>query len=255
MPAPGVAREATPADLADPATWAGAEIVLLGEVHDNPAHHANQAAAVAALAPAAVVWEMLTPAGAASVDLSLDPEALGEALGWEEAGWPDFAMYAPIFAAAADAEHLGAALTPDGLRTAAEVGAAEILGAGAASLGLDAPYPPARQAEVEALMDEAHCNMLPADMLPGMVEVQRARDGALALAALAALERTGGPVAVILGNGHATAEGVPALIAAARPETRLRALGQFEAPTEDAPFDLWAVAEPAPRGDPCEAFR
>ena len=34
---------------------AGSDIVVLGEVHDNPAHHANQARAVAAIKPAALV--------------------------------------------------------------------------------------------------------------------------------------------------------------------------------------------------------
>ncbi|WP_370222763.1 ChaN family lipoprotein, partial [Pararhodobacter marinus] len=38
-----------------------AQILVLGEVHDNPQHHRNQARAIRAQSPAAVVWEMLTP--------------------------------------------------------------------------------------------------------------------------------------------------------------------------------------------------
>ena len=34
---------------------------VIGEVHDNPHHHRNQARAVAALKPGAIVFEMLTP--------------------------------------------------------------------------------------------------------------------------------------------------------------------------------------------------
>jgi len=45
----------------------GARIVFLGEVHDNPHHHRNQARAVAATGPAALVFEMLSPAQAARV--------------------------------------------------------------------------------------------------------------------------------------------------------------------------------------------
>ena len=49
------------------------DVVVLGEVHDNPAHHAHQAQAVASIRPAAIVFEMLTPeqaARAAGVDRS-----------------------------------------------------------------------------------------------------------------------------------------------------------------------------------------
>ena len=255
--APAAADEVAPGALADPATWAGAQIVLLGEVHDNPVHHARQAAAVAALGPKAVVWEMLTPDAEVAPTLIGDPAALGAALGWAESGWPDFAMYAPIFAAAPEAAHVGAALTANGIRLAVEDGAASPLGAAAGVLGLDRPLAPARQAEEEARQAEAHCGLMPAEMLAGMVAVQRARDGALALTALAALEAYGPPVAVILGNGHAEAEAVPALIGRARPGTTVLALGQFEAaPDGGAPFDLWALAEAPERdGDPCDGLR
>ena len=43
------------------ARLAGADVVLLGEIHDNPEHHLRQAEAIASLSPAAVVFEMLTP--------------------------------------------------------------------------------------------------------------------------------------------------------------------------------------------------
>ena len=38
----------------------GAEVVFLGEVHDNPAHHERQSALVGELKPTALVFEMLT---------------------------------------------------------------------------------------------------------------------------------------------------------------------------------------------------
>ena len=257
MSLPAAAREVTSNALDDPATYAGAEIVLLGEVHDNPVHHARQAEAVRAIAPKAVVWEMLTPDAEVDPALIGDPDALGAALGWADSGWPDFAMYAPIFAAAPDAAHRGAALTANGIRLAVEDGAASPLGAGAIPLGLDQPLPPAEQAAEEALQAEVHCGMMPEDMLAGMVEVQRARDGALALTALAALEEHGPPVAVILGNGHAEAGAVPALVERARPGTAVLALGQLESAADaEVPYDLWARADaPAREGDPCDRLR
>ena len=49
-----------------------ADIVVLGEIHDNPAHHENQAAIVAALQPAALVFEMIPQAGEDEVNALRD---------------------------------------------------------------------------------------------------------------------------------------------------------------------------------------
>jgi hypothetical protein len=84
----------------------------------------------------------------------------------------------------------------------------------AARFGLTEALDPDEQAAREAEQQEAHCNALPEEILPGFVEAQRLRDAALAEAALAALADTGGPVVVVTGNGHARADwGVPALLA------------------------------------------
>ena len=248
------AREVAPAALDDPALYAGAEVVILGEVHDNPRHHAAQARALAALEPAAVVWEMLSPEAAARVDPALDPEALGAALGWAASGWPDFAMYAPLFAAAPDAAHVGAAVPAPDLRAAMEAGAAAAFGGGAAALGLDAPLPPEVQAAEEARQAASHCGALPEAMLPAFVEAQRLRDAALARGALDALAAHGAPVAVIAGSGHAAAPYVPAMLRAAGAD--VLAVGQVEEGATPAPgdFDLWLVAPAAARADPCDAF-
>ena len=164
--------------------WA-ADIVFLGEQHDNPDHHARQAQRVAALAPRAVVWEMLTPEQADRVtpELRVDPVALEAALGWAEAGWPDFTWYYPIFQAAPEAQIVGAAVPREAARSAmADV--AGTFGAEAAIYGLDAPLPEAQQADRLALQRAAHCGALPEEMLPMMVDVQRLRDATLARAAL-----------------------------------------------------------------------
>ncbi|WP_415184095.1 ChaN family lipoprotein [Phaeovulum sp.] len=245
---------------ADALDTLSAEIVVLGEVHDNPAHHVNQARAVAALAPKALVFEMLTPDQAAQATPQLragDPVALGKALGWAEAGWPDFALYAPIFAAAPDALVVGGALARDDVRRAMSEGAAAVFGPEAARFGLTEPLPPALQSALEAEQMAAHCNALPAEMLPGMVEAQRLRDAAFARAALQALELTGGPVAVITGTGHARIDtGLPAVLRRVAPERSVLSLGQLERPaTGPQPYDLWIVTDPAPREDPCLTFQ
>lgn len=237
-----------------------ADVLILGEVHDNPAHHANQARAVVALGPAALVFEMLTPDLAAAVTDAnrADASALRAALDWDASGWPDFAMYHPIFTAAPQARIYGGALPRDKVRRSVTEGAAAVFGAGAARFGLTTPLPAAEQAEREADQMEAHCNAMPAEMMPGMVEAQRLRDAALASATLQAIADTGGPVAVIAGSGHARRDwGVPAALALAAPELSVITVGQIEAEgaaEPGQPFDHWIVTEPTPREDPCAAF-
>jgi uncharacterized iron-regulated protein len=202
---------------------------------------------------------MLTPAQAARVtpENRADAAALAAALDWGEGGWPDFAMYHPLFVAAPEARIYGAEMAREEVRRAVSEGAAAVLGEDAARFGLDVPLPDDEMAERVAEQAEAHCDALPVEMLPGMVEAQRLRDAALARAVLAALDATGGPVAVITGNGHARRDrGVPAYLQRARPGLVLLAVGQFEErPEGEPPFDAWRVTEPAERPDPCDAFR
>ncbi len=236
-----------------------ADVVIIGEVHDNPAHHVNQAEIVAGLAPAALVFEMLLPEQAAAVTPALrdDAAALADAVDWEGRGWPDFAMYHPIFTAAPEASVHGGDWPRDEVRQAVSDGAAAVFGDGAARFGLDQPLPAQEQGRREALQAAAHCDALPEAMLPGMVEAQRLRDAALAQAALDAFEAAGGPVVVITGTGHARRDwGVPALLGVAAPELSVFSIGQFEVdPGPDAPFDRVIVTEQVERADPCEAFR
>ncbi|MBC7133358.1 MAG: ChaN family lipoprotein [Roseovarius sp.] len=238
---------------------AAQDVVILGEVHDNPAHHAEQAARVAALVPRALVLEMLTPEQAARIrpELIADAEAMAGLLGWAESGWPDFAMYHPIFAAAPGARIYGAQVTREAARAVFETGPAEAFGPEAAAYGLTDPLPEAEQAAREALQMAAHCDALPEEMLPGMVAVQRLRDAVLARAVMQALAETGGPVAVITGNGHARRDwGVPAYLARIAPGLDVFVLGQTEegAPLEGG-FDAVISAPAVDRPDPCAAFR
>jgi uncharacterized iron-regulated protein len=234
------------------------EVVFIGEVHDNPGHHVAQAAEVARLRPAAIVFEMLTGPQAKRVtpDLIGDATALEAALEWAETGWPDFAMYYPIFQSAPDARIYGAAIPRDAARAALVAGVAATFGADAARFGLTEPLPAEEQTEREADQMAAHCNALSADLLPGMVDLQRMRDANLARAALQALDDTGGPVVVIAGNGHVRLDrGAPVSLARAAPEVRLRAIGQDEAGRIDGRFSEVWPGNPVDRADPCAAFR
>ncbi len=235
----------------------GMDIYVLGEVHDNAAHHAEQARLTTLIAPKAVVWEMLTPEQVQAIEGvdRADMTAMAAALDWENSGWPDFAMYHPIFVAAGDAVHLGATVSRADLRKAIEEGAEAALGSKAKGWPMG-PLDPTAQAAREEEQRIAHCNALPEAMLAGMVEAQRMRDWSLAALAVAAVEAGDGPVVIITGSGHARRDwGGPALIAEAHPELKVWTLGQIEGPPEaDAPYDAVETGPAPERDDPCRAF-
>ena len=236
-----------------------ADVTVIGEVHDNPAHHRVQAETVAALRPAAIVFEMITRKQAAALtDTAGMSEAdLNEALDWSESGWPDFAMYYPIFAAAPEARIYGALVPGPGTAHLRTPSLTEHLETVSGRYGLDRPLPIAQQAAREALQMAAHCDALPPEALPGIVEFQRLRDASLADATQQAMTETGGPVVVITGNGHARRDwGLPALLAVAAPGLTIEVIGQ----TEDSQplkggFDTILSAPSVDRPDPCAAFQ
>lgn len=237
-----------------------ADVLFLGEQHDNAGHHSVQAAWVEKLFPTAVVFEMLTADQAEQVDNDnrLDKESLETALGWADAGWPNFSMYYPIFAAAPNAEIVGAGLTRDQIRALMQEDLSVVVGSQTAvRFGLDQPLPDGQKVEREALQREAHCNALPDNLLPRMVTVQRVRDASLAEAALTSLQQFGRPVVVITGNGHAREDwGAPFLLRFADPDVKVFTLGQGEAGQNPTGEFRKIVDGPAvDRGDPCDAFK
>ncbi|WP_456386749.1 ChaN family lipoprotein [Profundibacter sp.] len=250
------AGEITSDDLAN---LPSADVVILGEVHDNGLHHLGQAAAIEAIRPKAVVFEMLTPKQASVITPELlgDQVALAAALEWENSGWPDFALYYPVFAGLQGVHVFGAARPRDEVRRSFSEGAAAVFGAGADALGLVQDLP---SGQLELRMQEqfnAHCEAMPLEMMGGMVEAQRFRDAAFGDVVLRAYEATGGPVVLIAGNGHTRKDwGVPAVLAQVVPDLTVLTVAHLEVPVQDVPpFDLWVITQAAEREDPCLAFK
>ncbi len=244
------------------------DIVILGEVHDNPAHHLAQAWLVGRLRPSGLAFEMIPRASEAGIGVLLDqggsPAEIGPAIGWERLGWPDWDIYRPIFEAWRAQAYAGGGLPRQALNDAADSGAAAIVTDRRFAPALAVPFDPAIQASVEDEMVAAHCDMLPRTAAPRMVEVQRLRDASFASAALRARARAGGQVVLITGNGHArTDRGVPVYLHAVAPELRVASVGLLEtepqATTLDdlraLPYDYVWFTAPAERPDPCAAFR
>ena len=237
------------------------DVVIAGEIHDNPVHHERQAEISAGLQPSAIAYEMLTPDQARLVtpETRLDESRLRTALDWDGSGWSDFAMYYAIMAVAPEARIYGAQVQHDEVRKAAMSGVASAFGAESGLYGLESPLSPEQQMKREALQMAAHCDAISSEMLPKMVDVQRLRDGSLARAVIRAMNDTGGPVLVITGNGHARKDwGIPAFLERIRPELRVFSLGQTETEYSaefEARYDHVLVAQPIERKDPCAAFR
>ena len=251
-----------------------AEIVVLGEIHDNPIHHARQARLVRALAPKGLAFEMVPADSEEGVQVYLAqggaPDQIGPAIGWERMGWPDWPAYAQIFEAAIesypDTYIAGGGVPRAKVRTALFAGAATAFGAGASDIGLTRPLEPALRIEVEDEMIASHCNALPREVATGMVEAQRLRDARFAEAALRAHRLGGGQTVLITGNGHArTDRGVPVYLGAVAPDLMVLSVGMLESAGADdpakrpdataLPYDFVWLSRTISREDPCAAFR
>jgi uncharacterized iron-regulated protein len=246
-----------------------ADVAILGEIHDNASHHLRQAWLIETLEPAGVAFEMVPEASEEGVAVFRDTGGtlgeIGPAIGWERLGWPDWALYLPVFEAVGNAYLAGGGVSRTAIRAAFQDGSALAFGTGADAYGLDAPLPAALQRDAEAEMIAAHCDRLPASAAASMVEAQRLRDASFAHAVRRAMAAGGGSAVLVTGNGHArTDRGVPLYLAASDPDLAVLSLGQVEVDparpgfadygTGTLPYDFVWFSAPAVRDDPCAAF-
>ena len=204
----GAAGCATPAPLgadgqARLATLLPADVLLLGEQHDAPAHQQLQRQAVQWLAArgelAALALEMAEQ-GRSTAGLPRDASEadVQHALAWRDAGWP-WKTYRPVVMAAVRA---GVPVLGANLPTARQRDAMR-------DATLDARLPPAALQEQQQRMRDGHCGLLPESQIGPMTRVQIARDIAMADTVRAA-RQPGRTVLLVAGNGHVhRALGVP----------------------------------------------
>jgi uncharacterized iron-regulated protein len=241
---------------------ARADVVLLGETHDNADHHLLQAARITGLVARgrrpAVAFEMLDADQQPFVDGASSPEALETAVKWAESGWPPFALYRPVFEAGhrAGLRVVAADLSNDEARSIARGG--EVPGDLRTELEASA-LTPEQLEEWRKEMRDSHCGMLPERALDPMVRAQRARDLRLAKRVLSA-----GPDGAVLvaGAGHVRKDrAVPAWIARLSPATKVAVVGFVEVserevhPEREAwPYDYVVFTPRVDRPDPCASF-
>lgn len=262
------------------AALAKADVVFLGETHDNLDHHLLQASLLRAMIAGgrrpALAFEMLDtdqaePLARCLAAPPVTPEALEEATGWKRSGWPEFAAYRPVFEAGLEARlRLVAANLPrrvarDAVRKGAEALPADVRSAMERAGG---PSETERKAWARE-MEEDHCGELDPALLDGLVRAQRARDAQMALRVAAADPSGAGAVLVTGGNHARTDRGVPAWLERIRPGLRRVSIGLIEVEpdlrwprhyaeaygTGSLPFDYVIFTPRAEREDPCEQLR
>lgn len=260
-------------------TVARARFVLLGEIHDNPDHHALQARLLAAATgegarKPAVVLEMLPRDRQGDVDAYLvegkgTAEGFGEALRWAESGWPDYAIYRPVIeVAVAQGLPVVAGDTPRGERRKIAAEGMAALGADeVAALRLSEPLGEAADGVMLDTLFDGHCGMMPREALTPLVAVQRLRDARLADAMISAGDE--GAV-LIAGSGHVRKDlGVPRYLEWRAPDAEAVAVGFVEVREGESepslyaggtadlppPYDYLWFTPRKDRGDPCEGLK
>lgn len=223
---------------------------LLGEIHDNPAHHAIRARLVDALGRSGLKpvvafeqFDSMHDPALQRLFLEKKPtaESVADAVRFEREAW-NWDFYRPIVEAA--------------LRHGMPLRAANLSRNETMRIAKEAPpalphaaWTPERQKALEKFIVEGHCNALPDRAIPGMVAAQRARDARLAQA-LREAPKDG--AILIAGNGHVRNDfGVPLYLD--RPSLSVGFVEGDE--RRELPFDYAWFTSRTERADPCEAFR
>jgi uncharacterized iron-regulated protein len=258
------------------ADLAAARYRLLGEVHDNPAHHEIRARLIRTIAATgarpAVVFEQFDltrdEALRAAQAAGADAEQLAEAGQLDRKAWV-WPLHQPI---------LEAALAMRLPVRAGNLSRAELRGDLPTAVDRDtnatwyarlhaARWTEAQAAALRTDIVESHCRRLPEAIVPRLVLAQRVRDATMAQALVS--DATAGGAILIAGNGHVRADlAVPVYLHAAGlpgADARSVSLGIVEASADDERVDdfprqvvaadpgfdyLW-LTPPVSRDDPC----
>jgi uncharacterized iron-regulated protein len=227
-----------------------AKFRLLGEVHDNPEHHAIRARLLDALGRAglkpAVAFEQFDSRHDAALQALLrtrkviSAEDVANAVQFDRKGW-NWDFYRPL---------VETALRHGMPLRAANLSRAEAMQIARESRPVDGKWSLELEAQLREYLFEGHCRALPERAMAGMALAQRARDLTMAKALL---EPSRDGAVLIAGNAHVRKDfGVPLHL----PANDVVSVGFLEAqPEGPAPYDFVRVTAAVPRPDPCETLR
>lgn len=248
-----------------------AQVVLLGETHDSPAHHGMQLEAIDAItstgARPALVMEQFDTTMQAAMDTaraaaSPSAEALAQAGRLDRGGWRS-EYYLPLIERALhlDLPVRAANFPREAARELTHAGADALSAPAWQALATDRVWSAERQTILEREIVSGHCGHDLGPLQDGMIAAQRARDATMADVILS--QASSGAIAII-GRGHARKDiAVPIYLAARDPALRVASVGLIEAdpqralPTEYAEsglYDYLWFSAATPRPDPCQGF-
>lgn len=259
-----------------------APYILLGETHDNPDHHWLQAKIIAALTTKtqkpAIVMEMIRVDQMRRLNAYMAAEGspkaqfLGNALQWEQNGWPAWSMYQPI----------GEQIIANGLEVypghPTRMTINHLIKSDLAILPkkardvfrLTTPLDKPLKDNLAEEIRTAHCNRLPENVIPPMTEVQRFRDAWMADVMIQAGEDDAGKprqAILIAGSGHTRDDrGAPWYLRERQGGGKSRTVHFIEtdkdaasikdiaqlSPDGTLPADYFWVTPSLERGDPCD---
>jgi uncharacterized iron-regulated protein len=241
----------------------GVDILLLGEIHDNPVHHRLRLAWLRELAERGdfvVAMEQLDqdrqPALEQARAGGADVRETARAGGFDFNGW-EWPHYEPIVSFA--------------LARRLPLVAANLSKADTSRIARGQPHPLAGaqpsdwseldRAAVAQDIRGGHCGLLPERAIEPMARAQQARDAQIARAIAQAHAATGLPVVLIAGNGHVRRDrGVPRYLRDLVPRARVMSIGLVESPAaadagEAGAYDVVVRTPEHVRPDPCEGLR
>ena len=230
------------------------DVILLGEKHDNPDHHALQAWVLRQVIQAGrrpgVVFEMMTEDQQSVVERHeqqqpRDATLLGKALAWESSGWPAWMEYQPLadLAVRYGLPIIAGNLDQELRKNIQRFGFLAIPGTRRARLGLNTPMTEDLFTTMQQDMKPTHCEDLPALQLLRIVLVQHARDAVMAEHLTRTLSRSDTDGAVLIaGSWHTRTDyGVPAHVQRMAPETKVLSLAFIE--VDDHILDVAGYAQ------------
>ena len=255
---------------------AAVDFVLLGEVHDNPEHHARQAAVLSSLVQAgrrpALVMEQFDRENQPAIDAALvagaHADGVARAGRLDRKGW-QWEGYEPLVRIAVS-EKLPIVAANLSRRAARDVATRgfESMDMSPALLALPDVWTTAREDVLVATIVEGHCGQLRAQDAGPMTRAQRARD---AVMADSLLRYPANGAVLIAGTGHVRRDvAVPLYLRARAPGASVSsvALTEVQAGADDVAgyetttavgiadpaFDYVWFTIPAKRDDPCAGF-
>lgn len=234
------------------------DVILLGELHDNPAHHQARADLILSFhhPKLSIVAEHL-PAGHEvmwSNSLLKSLESAGfDAKGWM---WP---IHEPLFRAVQKQNlpliggNISNTLTSDLFKRGEEAIPAPLL-----KTYKDSPLVEVSRNKLDQELKDSHCGQLPDTYLPAMRLIQRMKDSSFAQ-----LLTDHTPSLLIAGDGHVRKDyGVPQIMALSAPNLKVLSIGFIEEDdwTPESQhqlidrYDVVWITKNTERSDPCKDF-